>query len=372
LSYQPVSLADLSTKLLTVETARQRTAITEDLSEFPFSTDTAEITFDYPLGWVEEIGGRDVDGLTVTPVTASLHGQTFNLTKDAALAAASEVHIPKTYTLLTPGPMITEHVNWWYGHSDKHLKLLAGPNAGVAFTRDTIKPYSNHALIDAVLDSIGKKFGTGAVEDVRIDGKFHHDLKDTTVRFIVPSFSKFIKSARHSAEIPDHWCLGVSMRQAITGLVPLEFHGYLYSYWCSNGATTEHVSSGKYRRKPTAPVTDAYDWAREVVDDVLGGLEHELDRVQALTQIPLVGELNDTLGQMFKQFRVPAGLGKSVVNNLVESDDLTAYGLMNAITAAANDDDVSPPNVESLLRAGGRVADAMASRCDSCNRIGSA
>lgn len=366
-----VTYEEMRDKLMSLDELRARVAPTEHLSEFEFSTSANDAVFNYPEGWQDAIS-KEADGLTPTDVTITLQNQgvTRPLTKDAALEAASLVGLQKSYTLATPGPMISDHVNYWYSHGDKNLKLLAGPQRGVAFTRASITPFSNNEILGAVLEGVAVKYGLSAIDDVAVDYKFNHDLRSTNMRLIVPTVSRLIDSARHTAEVPDTWSIGVDIRNSVTGVTPLELSGYLFSWWCTNGCTTKHVSSGKYRRKPTASPEDAYDWARTVVDEVLGGLEDELDSVQALTQIPLEGELNETLGRMFNQFGVPTNLRELVIGNLVESDDLTAYGLMQAITSAANGDGLSEAAVSSLLHAGGQVAHVLADRCETCHRFG--
>lgn len=364
--YQPIEVETMRDSLLTLDNVRERLAPTENLGQYTFQAEGDEVSFVYPAGWQSGLT-KASDGLTPTPATFTIRGgPTFSLTKDAALEAASIVGLQKSYTLATPGPLITEHMNYWYSHMDKELKLLATPHRGLAFTRGTISPFSNEELLAAVLEGVNDYYHTS---DVVADYKFNHNLEKTTLRLIVPTASRYIQSARHGATDPDQWSVGINISNSLIGASSLELSGYLFSWWCTNGCTTTHVTSGKYRRKPTATPDEAYTWAKDVVEEVLGGLEHELDAVQALTQVPLEGELNETLGQMFNQFGVPANLRENVINNLVESDDLTAYGLLNSITAAANDSDLSAANVDALLRAGGSVSHALADRCEVCHRI---
>jgi len=360
-----IDIEKMRASLMSIDKLREKLAITEHLSEYEFDTDKPEAVFNYPDNWVQESGGPKADDMTPSTVTVSVKGTEFPLTRGAALEAASIMGIQKSYALATPGSLITPHVNYWYSHSKKNLKLLAGQN-GVAFVRGTINPFSNDEILGVVLEGIQEKYNSS---DVLADYKFTHSLDKTKMRLIVPASQREIMSARHGATDPDAWNIGLEITNSVTGDSPLEVNGYLFSYWCTNGCTTTHVTSGKYRRKPTAKAEDAYDWAKNVVDEVLGGMEAELDRVEHLTQIPLEGELNDTLGQMFNQFGVPANLRSRVLENLAESSDLTAYGLLNSITAAANDPELSASGVSALLNAGGQVANAMENRCGTCHSI---
>lgn len=110
-----------------------------------------------------------------------------------------------------------------------------------------------------------------------------------------------------------------------------------------------------------------YLWAQEAVDAVLGGLEHSFDSVQALTDIPLEGEVGATARDVFDQYRVPVRARERIINELVEANQLTMYGLVNAITAAANGD-VRPEEQQLLMSVGGDVVHHT-DRCESCRRI---
>jgi beta-glucosidase-like glycosyl hydrolase len=56
-----------------------------------------------------------------------------------------------------------------------------------------------------------------------------------------------------------------------------------------------------------------------------------------------------------------------VIDGLVESDDLSMYAVLNAVTQAANDAD-NPEEAQVLMSTGGDLAQH-SERCDSCHRI---
>lgn len=368
---QTIDINEMRSKLLTLDQARERLATTEHLAHYTFDTSGGnDVRFNLAPTW--NVGLRERDDLFVTEATINLDGFERHLTKEAVLKAAAEVGLPAAYVLKTPPKFIEDQLNWWYANGagaekGKELKMLTSDQAALAFTRSTVNPFSNLELIDATLAAITEKYGT---EDVLVDYKFHHDLNNTNMRLIVPSHVRHIGSARAEKSSDDPWSVGLEIRNSIIGADSLEIRGYLFAWWCTNGATSTFASSGKYRRRPTAEPTEAYEWARTVVDEVLGGLEGELDAVEQLTQIPLEGELNETLAGIFDSYNVPSRSRELVMANLVESDDLTAYGLMNAITGAANNDELSASAVAQLLTAGGNVAHHMSDRCSNCHGTG--
>src|SRR5512139_764885 len=106
--------------------------------------------------------------------------------------------------------------------------------------------------------------------------------------------------------------------------------GYLFRWWCTNGAIDELSTSGSWSRRSGGQGEDVYGWARESVDEVLGGLEHTLDKVQALADIPLVGEVGDVLREIFQEYRVPGALRQSVIEYMANTPNLTMYEVMQA------------------------------------------
>jgi hypothetical protein len=150
--------------------------------------------------------------------------------------------------------------------------------------------------------------------------------------------------------------------------VPTSLQGYLFRYWCANGATDTHTTSGTWSRKH-GQGDEVYDWARAAVDDVLGGLEHTLDRVQDMADTSIQGETAAVLGAVFEHYRVPAAQRQSITAAMVDVSTLTEYTLMQAITAAANTVDLPAGVVDHLLRAGGNLPHTLSHRCGSCRQL---
>jgi hypothetical protein len=137
---------------------------------------------------------------------------------------------------------------------------------------------------------------------------------------------------------------------------------------CTNGMIDVSASADSWSRRSGGQESEeVYAWAQEAVDNVLGGLESSFDQVQALTNMPLEGEVGAAARDVFEQHRVPMRARERIINELVETDNLTMYGLMNAITAAANGD-VRPEEQQLLMSVGGEIVQH-AERCDSCHRI---
>ena len=180
----------------------------------------------------------------------------------------------------------------------------------------------------------------------------------------------------HDVRDGDPWSAGLQFKQSVTGEKPLVLSGYLFRYWCTNGAITTHLESGNYNRRKWGEGEEVYSWARERIDEILGGFEHEFEVLDELarTPIPRLGP-DDTesrtlaLFDVFQTYGVPIEQRDAIMQMLTDSDDFTGYGLMQAITAVANQDGLRDTIRETLMRVGGDLPAANANRCETCRRL---
>lgn len=359
-----ITAAQMQDKLMTVEQTRERLAATEPLSQISFSTDEASrVRFKLEPAW--NVGLGDKSGTEQVGAFITLNGVEYVLTKDAILEATSLIGLTKQYVERTPGALIRPHLDYWYRNQNVERKLLAADTVGHAFTKASIQPFSNLRLLDGALAAISEQYGT---DNVQVDYKFAHDLRKTHMRLIVAEQER--RRTIESSREDDDWSLGIQIKNSLVGETPLAINGYLFAWWCTNGCTSTHASSGNYNRRSMGQGDEVYEWARNSIDEILGGLESEFDGVQALTNVPIEGEVNEVLASVFSEYRVPLAAREHIISEMVETDDLTAYGLMQAVTASANHSDMSADSRDALMQIGGALPHTMAAgRCSACNRF---
>lgn len=367
-----ITVADMRSKLLTLDEVHTALSRTEPLATYNFTVGDS-VRFKLDDGWYERL--NELDG--TDPVNAYVQlgrgpGVTeHRLTKDAILEATSVCGISKTYAARCPAPLLEPHLNYWFreglatkpGHRDYQL-LSAGGN-GAAITRSSIVPFSNLRLLEEALAGIRAHHGPNT--EILADYKFNHSLRRTHLRLIVPGTVRDITGVGDQ----DHpWCLGLQVKNSLTGESRTSIDGYLFSFTCTNGAIDTHATSGAWTRRGGGTEDQVYDWARHAVDEVLGGLEGSLDAVQDMVTIPIEGHANDVLRDVFEHYRVPLPERARIIEALIEAGGpLTMYTVMAAITAVANDASLDPAHVENLLRMGGDLPHAATSRCDACQRL---
>ncbi len=370
------SIEEMRPRLLTLDQARGCLSTTEPLNELKFEAGDA-VAFHLPDNWdevSEELDGGDDAGARVALVS----GQAYRLTKDALLEACSKVGIPRKLAMRTPAHLLESWLNWWFkGNSGWDGRLFKSFISGadgtsvaplvLAFGSGTIQPFSNLGILDQLVAGVCRFYRT-TEQDLLVDYKFTHSLELTQVRIVVPGVIRNI-TGPGTAQPSDLWSTGIQWRNSQLGLKSTTVDGYLFRWRCTNGMTDTLVTSGQFNRRAGAD-GDVYGWARESVDQVLGGLEHVLDGVSAATEIPVENDVSLVLDDLFRQHSVPGVLQRQVVDNMAEvGGDLSMYTVLQAVTQVANDSSLSPAVVDKMLRTGGHIAHSADMRCSTCRRI---
>jgi hypothetical protein len=360
-----VSIEDVKTRLLTLDDVREQLSATEPLAQHKFEVGEG-VAFRLEENFNHGLKAMQPNDLV--PGYISIGGRELQLTRDALYEATSEAKMGKGFVAFYDSHIVEDALNSAFraGLGNGEYKVLSvRGNRAAAIARGAVQPYSNLQFLEIALDGIEKKYGKG---EVLADYKFTHDLQRTHLRLIVP---EYVRVLENTGTDNDTWSTGIQIVNSLTGLEQTQINGYLFRYWCTNGATdTRSTANSVWSRRGAAGQGDAvYEWARDAVDEVLGGLESQLDAVQAMTDISIEGTAVEALRDVFTAYRVPTAQRNRILNNMVNEQNLTMYSLMQAVTEAANADDLSPVDVERLLRAGGDLPAIAEERCDSCHRF---
>lgn len=352
-----VTLDQMKEKLLTLDAAEAILKKTEPLATDLINSDT-KIKFTFGPEWHN---GLDVTEPTKTleGVAVRINGQERQMTKEAVLSVAKDAHINEKFLRETPPNIVTEVLDWHWGAGmgNRAVNFLSVNNVVSASTRASVTPYSNVELLHHAAEGIAEHYGSDT--DILVDYKINHSLNGTDVRLIIPEHSRTIQHT-NLPDVPsaqeDFWLAGVSMTNAITGKKQTAIEAYLFRYWCTNGAITRMPDMGIWRRNAAGTEeSEVYEWARNSVDEVLGGLEEQFDQVQALAHLTIAGNTSDILRELFKRYNVPVTQRDQIMANLLEMESLSMYAVMNAITSIANDANLEPARVERLMRIGGDI-----------------
>ena len=364
-------------QIVPLDQVKEILAQTEPLGDLTFQLDgTSEVKLTMPVDWNDdEKDVKSQPGTYLTDCTIEFNetDSPIRLSKDALLKMTSLIGLNRDYAQKTPGPLIAVQANYWLNNAGVRgsdaLHLLTKDGHAVAARKEGLQSFPNLPLLEEVEVALHKRYGS---QELMVDSKFHHDFQRTSLRIIVPDTGRVMPSKRNTDKNPDRWSVGV---QFVNSLMAdpesrLSLSGYLFSWWCTNGAITQHGRSGVYnRRTQDQELTTVREWTAAVTDQALDAVDPALDDVQELTEISLEGELNDVLADVFNTYHLPPKLRPAVTDALIESDDLTAYGLMQAITQSANDPTLSDYVAETAMSIGGLLPHGLADRCGECHRV---
>lgn len=354
----------LKEKLLTLDQVKEQLAVYENLERHPFHTDGGnQVQFHLPVEWDEPLA--DQPGLAIQPATVDIDGSEYPLTKDALLEATSLIGISKDFAAKTPAPLIEGLLNHWMANGTKYLQLVHNGTFGMAFTRASVNVTSPLMLLESVLDATKSTLGSEPLADY----KFQNDLHRTGIRLIAPEHTVNVPSQRFDDEGLDPWSMGVAVEHSILGETALSVHGYLFAWWCTNGAITMEHSISKHRKAVNETDEDTQAWIADAAEFCLEELPHEMAAVTQLPKQDLDGDLSATAQQLFDRFKVPVAARTAVLDNLADSDDFTAYGVMNAVTQVANKPELSDAQAGELMRIGGAMPHVLAGMCQQCHRM---
>lgn len=362
-----ISIADVQDKLLTLDTVRERLAATEPLNTYEFEVGGNAVAFKLEENFNHGLKATEPDAPLNAFVTVS--GTELQLTPDSLYELGSEAHMTKGFIQNYPAETIEDALNLQFtsGLHGKDYKILAvGNRKAAAVTRGALQPYSNLRFLEIALEEIEKQYGSG---EVWADYKFIHNLKQTHLRLIIP---EKVRVMHNTGTDNDTWSAGLQIKNSLNGDEQTEVNSYLFRYWCTNGAIdTMNSANSVWSRRGAAGKGDAvFEWAKDAVDEALSGFEGSFDAVQSLTDVNIEGTAAEALDGVFNLHKLPRAERERITRNMVNEDNMTMYSLMQAVTQAANDADVKPHIVETLMRVGGDIPRlAAVGRCDNCHKF---
>jgi hypothetical protein len=281
------------------------------------------------------------------------------MSKDALMEATKLAHMKTKFVTDSPSSLVEGGLNHWYrrGHVGKDFKILEVKGTAQVFTKQSMVPYSNLRLVDSVVTSLEKKYGQG---EILVDYKFHNELRATYLRLIVPGYRRVMMDTGIE---DDTWSTGIQLRNSLTNDTKTELSGYLFRWWCTNGATEQQNTWDRRSDRYNDYDTESwiYDWARDSVDEILMNIEDRLNVVQASAYENVNA---DTLREIFEHYGVPAKYRQAIIDELINTNPITVYAVMQAMTRLANQDGLDGAQQDKLMRIGADIPRHHAETCD--------
>jgi hypothetical protein len=255
-------------------------------------------------------------------------------------------------------------VNTWLHDTDEIRMVRTLDGQARAYLGNVYRPLDNFDLFRAVAPHlVGEKRAGIRIVSANI----------TETRFYIKAFSTRLRSEISVGDIVE---AGVSIMNSEVGHGQLAVEPSVLRLTCLNGATINdsalkrrHVGGRsdspdveEYYSDQTRSAMDEAFW-RQVCDVVDGCFSEvmfrkQVDKLKSATdrRIPKGGaSLQEVVEVTKKQFSLSESEGDLILKNLIEGADLSQYGLMNAVTLAAQSGSVSYDRATELEHIGGEI-----------------
>jgi hypothetical protein len=344
-----------------VEIAKELERQIETRKDYLAQTDALEMTVDV----VTE------DGETGPPKVArrvgieGMNGGTHHVRDLAHEQIAEQTDIPRAYykrMLETEPDLLATNVNRWWKKtpSRRMIRTLDGDVRAVLSSR--YRPLDNMDLAEAVLPVLQEK-------GVKVESAELTDRR-LYIKAILMNVEIEVRGTKRKNDIVQS---GIVISNSEVGCGAVRIEPFAYFLACTNGMIgldsslrTHHVGKGndvdgiqEFLRDETKQASDKAFWMK--VRDVVGASFNE---VHFRT---MVGRLEEVAGMKIESTKLekvvevttsrlalPEGSRGSILRNLIEGGDLSRYGLLNAVTAVANDTKDYELATE-FERAGGKI-----------------
>ena len=271
----------------------------------------------------------------------------FNLDPLAHGQLAEKLGIPKRYydEIGAIEGLRTINVNEQLKHREPTSMIRTLNDSARAVLSDRYKPIDNFpVLCDAILPVVSEFPQMQVISHSLTDRRMY-------LQFIIPSLEKEIRKG-------DILQYGITVTNSEVGLGALDIKSFIYRLICENGAIGELVMR-KYhsgRRIESDSTADVFSHETLLADvhayklQVRDILKHVLTEVQfhkMIADYVISADIKiekpvDTVRNVTKKFQGVLAESDidSILNNMVQSGDMSKYGLANAVTFMAHDAEV--------------------------------
>jgi hypothetical protein len=287
----------------------------------------------------------------------------FNLTSYAEGQVADKFSIPRKYyeqTKQIPG-LTAMNVNAWLEKEPTEKRMIRTLDGNIrAYLSDRFKPLDNY---DILMQSIFPVFEP-MMSEIEMKSMVLSDTK-MYLQFI---FKKFQAEVRKGEVI----AYGGTLSNSEVGAGSLNAEAWLHYYICDNGAIRQSIFK-KYHVGKQATQDENYNiWKNDTLQAELKSYQLRLRDVMTATYTKenfeleiarihgaisdKVTNITDTVQNVTKRFGLTETDGKSIIQDMVERNSITRWGVVNGITQLAHRLD----NVDrqyQLEKLGGEILD---------------
>jgi hypothetical protein len=277
----------------------------------------------------DSVAALDVPGHGAYPILPIAHEQ-----------IGTHVDIPKRYydKMLNEAPdLLATNVNrWFHEHPDskRMVRTLGGDTR--AFLSDRYTRIENEEIGEICLPIL-KEMGVDIVSAHVTDKKLY-------IHFVLPM-------VRGEVKVGDVVHAGGIISNSEVGYGVASVAGLLWRLWCLNGAVTGQEFSRRHVGRHILDNTELWseetlkaddkaillkmrDMVKAVGDETRFKLQ--LEKLKGLAQAPITGNISKAVEVLGQKVRATETEKNSILQELIKGGDLSAWGLVNAVTAQAH------------------------------------
>lgn len=299
-----------------------------------------------------------------------LGGEDYTLSRESTFSAINSLP-GGTDTIAERWPLdlCVQALNFFFDHTPGDFKMLVDGEGNV---RQFVKPntllFNPVTVLDAMADTMGQY---GGKEHVEVKD-FAHSLEETRFSVIVPAgqAERFV-----NAKPGDMTVGGLHFSGSLLGKGNPELAVFTDRVLCSNGmvqpAGSTRFRVGKGDEDADGPMEQMLEWLTTSCANLVGQpLTEEFARLEHLTHhVVDDAHVATTLADIFTRFRIASPAQSQIIEAMADEADGTMYGIVQAITRAAqHSTSLTDAQRFSLMARAGEVSYHAQSICDSCQR----
>lgn len=295
----------------------------------------------------------DVKGKGVFPIRPLAHDQ-----------IGSRLQIPSKYydRMASEAPqLLADNVNHWFREQPETRMVRTLDNWDRAFLSNRYQRIENEMIAKAALPVLAELPRVQIVSSEITDKRLY-------IHFVVPTIEGEVK-------VGDVVQAGGIISNSEVGLGSVSVAGLIWRLICLNGAKTQdafrknhvgrEVDEGELdwaddtrRADDQTVMLKVRDMVRAVVDETR--FRAKLDTMRGLTSAKVTGKVVETVELVSARVNATEAEKNSILQSLIEGGDLSAWGVVNAVTAQAHKA-ASYDRAVELEAAGGALIDLPAS-----------
>lgn len=308
-----------------------------------------------------------VDETPSGPVTSfDVEGESVPLSDLAIKTFATTLEVPQNYLMKCPAHLQADNLNYWKGRLSerKRVRVVVGEDRVQALTSPNFLPVKNLPLLEALVERLGK----GDPSKIKLDA-FEHDWLVTRIGLCHADASHEVKNGIFKDQNPEEHVgdvvrAGVNMMNSLTNQLHTEVSPFVYRLFCANRMVTPLVggSGDGFRYDPKAEGAPT-EWLATMIDEIGKQFDPLFEHLDSAA----VKDLPDPEMALTAQLgHVPGTLREAVLEAYKEEPTPTVWGVVNALTRAANGDEVDGRFRRRVQSHAGTLA--MNRSCEECGR----